>query len=41
LKEEIVHHEQIPDVFPIVVPGTVCLFYLGDTSLSAQARTYA
>jgi hypothetical protein len=41
LKEEIVHHEQIPDVFPIVVPGTVCLFYLGDTSLSARARTYA
>jgi len=37
-EEEIYHDEQIPDLFPIIVPGTVCL---GDTSLSSHARTYA
>ena len=40
-KEEIRHGEQIIEIYPIVVPGTVCLFCLGDDSLVSHARIYA
>jgi Protein of unknown function (DUF3435) len=40
-EEEICHNERFPETFPIVVPGTVCLFCLGNVSLTASARTYA
>lgn len=40
-EEEICHNERYPETFPIVVPGTVCLFCLGNVSLPASARTYA
>lgn len=41
LEEECHHDEQIVETYPIVVPGTVCLFCLGNTSLPSHARTYA
>ena len=40
-EEEMRHDEQTVDTFPILVPGTVCLFCLGDSSLPSHARTYA
>lgn len=40
-EEQCRHDEQIVDTFPIIVPGTVCLFCLGDSALPSHARTYA
>jgi hypothetical protein len=31
-------NEQIPDFYPVIYPSTLCLFCLGDTSLSPKDR---
>ena len=40
-EEEIRHDERFPDTYPIVVPGTICLFCLGNPTLTWTARTYS
>jgi hypothetical protein len=40
-EEEIPHKEVFLEAYPVVVPGTVCLFCLGTVSLPTSARTHA